>query len=190
MNNTNFPQIVFLCLAFAWCNTTYTQDTKEAVILYNSQPVKAEITTDGNVNQIISEEPDFLKGFTLKVQDYGQFVEAQPNLFEKEKVLLNSQSYTIQSKEVASIRFTPSFATLSDEAISSLDGIIAILRTEPNTKINLETIARLDDGIVSKNRFNTIKTYLKLKGIDSDRISFDTLIGDKEVHDVKIYFLR
>lgn len=191
MNNTKFLQLVFLCLTFAWSTSSFAQATKEAVILYNSLPVKAEITSDGHVNQIISEEPDFLKGFTLKVQDYGQFVATQPKLVvESDNTLPGSQSYTVQSKEAASVRFTPSYATLSDEAIASLDGIIAILQAEPNTKVNLETITRLDSGLVSKNRFNTIRTYLKLKGIDPDRISYDTLIGEKEVNDVKIYFLR
>lgn len=191
MNNTKFPQLVFLCVALAWSNASFAQATKEAIILYNSQPVKAEITSDGNVNHIISEEPDFLKGFTLKVQDYGQFIAAQPKVaVESEKTLPSSQSYSVQSKEVAAVRFTPSYATLSDDAIAALDGVIAILQAEPSTKINLETITRLDASAVSKNRFNTIRTYLKLKNIDPERISYDTLIGDKDVNDVKIYFLR
>ena len=91
MNNTNFPQILLVFIAMFSQEFAFGQATKEAVILYNSLPVKAEITTDGNVNRIISEEPDFLKGFTLKVQDYGQFV-AQTEAPKKNDPVASSQS--------------------------------------------------------------------------------------------------
>ena len=50
--------------------TIYSQESKEAVILYNTKPVLAEITKDGSVLQIVRDEPDFLEGFTLEVPDY------------------------------------------------------------------------------------------------------------------------
>ncbi|MBL0099716.1 MAG: hypothetical protein IPP49_06395 [Saprospiraceae bacterium] len=83
MYNTDFPRFVLLLVIVFSGITLKSQTTKEAVILYNSKPVLAEITTEGSVNKIISEEPDFLKGFTLKVMDYGQVVADQQNKANK-----------------------------------------------------------------------------------------------------------
>lgn len=167
----------------------FGQTTKEAVILYNSLPVKAEITSDGNVNRVISEEPDFLKGFTLKVQDYGQLV-AQREEVQKVNPVASSQSYSINAGELASVKFDPDYATLSDETISTLDQIIALLKADNQAKISLETISKLNTALISANRFNSIRTYLKIKGIDSNRISFQSLVGDTDVNQVKIYLIK
>ncbi|MBK6497939.1 MAG: hypothetical protein IPJ39_03885 [Saprospiraceae bacterium] len=189
MNNTNFPQILLVFIAMFSQEFAFGQATKEAVILYNSLPVKAEITTDGNVNRIISEEPDFLKGFTLKVQDYGQFV-AQTEAPKKNDPVASSQSYSINAGELASVKFDPDYATLSDETISTLDQIIALLKDDNQAKISLETISKLNTALVSKNRFNSIRTYLKIRGIDPERISFQSLVGDTDVNQVKIYLIK
>jgi outer membrane protein OmpA-like peptidoglycan-associated protein len=189
MISTNFPRFVLLSVSLLTGITLFSQNTKEAVILYNSQPVKAEITSDGNVNKIISEVPDFLKGFTLKVQDYGQFI-AEKQDTKSETIVPSSQSYAIVGKEFKLVRFEPTFATLSDEAIVELDKIIAHLRQEPNEKAVLVTLSRLESALISKNRQNSIRTYLKIRGIDPERVLFESLLGEKDVDEVKVHFLK
>ena len=90
MTYTNFPRFVFLLSIIMVGNTLHSQSTKEAVILYNSQAVLAQITKDGEVKEIIQDEPDYLKGFTIKIQDYGQFVANQQTMKSDQKVVLPS----------------------------------------------------------------------------------------------------
>ena len=91
---------------------------------------------------------------------------------------------------MASVKFDPDYATLSDETISTLDQIIALLKADNQAKISLETISKLNTALISANRFNSIRTYLKIKGIDPNRISFQSLVGDTDVNQVKIYLIK
>lgn len=187
MNNTNFPQFV-LMLVFSLTGLTLSaQEIKEAVILYNTQPVKAEITADGTVNRIISEAPDHLKGFKLKEQDYGQFIENQ-----KKSVVpvAKSQPYAIVSNEQSVVKFEIGYATLSDDAIDILDKVVMHLRTNPNEKAVLVSLSKLNNSPITKNRLNSIRSYLKIRGIDTERVLIESLLGDLDIDEIKINYLK
>ncbi|MBK8349846.1 MAG: hypothetical protein IPL08_20395 [Saprospiraceae bacterium] len=196
MYNTDFPRFVLLLVIVFSGITLKSQTTKEAVILYNSKPVLAEITTEGSVNKIISEEPDFLKGFTLKVMDYGQVVADQQNKANKPSnpvvsitTAPASQAYAVESHDFKSIPFEAEYATLSDLAIERLDEVISHLKTHTGSKIVLRSLSLKDDSLINKNRLNSIQTYLKIRGIDIQRVSFESLVGDLNANEIKVHFL-
>jgi len=91
MTSTSFPRFVLLLAIILVGNALPAQSIKEAVILYNSQAVLAKISTDGEVKEIIRDESGYLQGFTLKVQDYGQFLANQEKLKSYDKVILPSK---------------------------------------------------------------------------------------------------
>ena len=185
--NTNFPQFVLLFVLTLTNMTLFAQDTKEAVILYNTQPVRAEITTDGQVNRIIREEPDYLKGFQLKIQDYGQFIEKQS------EPLVNapkSQPYAIFASDYKLVKFETNHATLSDDAIDVLEAIVVNMRSTPELRIVLVSLSKLDNSLVTKNRLNSIRSYFKIRGIDTSRILIESLLGEIDVDEIKIHHLK
>jgi outer membrane protein OmpA-like peptidoglycan-associated protein len=191
MNTTNFPPFVISLLMVLTSMTIVAQNTKEAVILYNSQVVRANITPDGNVTSIIKEEPDFLKGFELKIQDYGQFVANQQLPVKNEPfVAVSSGNYSVVKKEYKTVYFEKDRATLTDETIAQLDQIIAYLRENVEVKIIAMTLSKFENGLVSKNRLNSIRTYFKIRGIGEDRILFESLFAEMDAHEVKLGFIE
>ncbi len=191
MNTTNFPPFVISLLMVLTSMTIVAQNTKEAVILYNSQVVRANITPDGNVTSIIKEEPDFLKGFELKIQDYGQFVANQQLPVKNEPfVVVSSGNYSVVKKEYKTVYFEKDRATLTDETIAQLDQIIAYLRENVEVKIIAMTLSKFENGLVSKNRLNSIRTYFKIRGIGEDRVLFESLFAEMDAHEVKLGFIE
>lgn len=188
MNNTNFPQFVLLFVLFMASLTVTSQDTKNAIILYNSKAVEAEITSDGNVNKIISEQPDYLKGFTLKVQDYGQFIASESTKVEKQPA--SSQAYSIFSSDYKLVKFEQNHATLSDEAINLLEEIVLHLRNAKGENVVLVSLSTLESGLITKNRLNSIRSYFKIRGIDPERVKIESLHGEIDVNEIKIHFLK
>jgi outer membrane protein OmpA-like peptidoglycan-associated protein len=190
MNTTNFPRFVILLSLVLFSSLLAAQNTKEAVILYNSQAVRANITPQGDVKQIIQEEPDFLKGFELKIQDYGQFLVTQEKETIKEPVTVASSGNYPVKKEYRTVYFEKDRATLTDETIAQLDQIIAYLREHAGVKVIAMTLSKYENGLVSKNRLNSIRTYFKIRGIGEERVLFESLFAEIDAHEVKIGFIE
>ncbi len=190
MTYTNFPRFVFLLSIIMVGNTLHSQSTKEAVILYNSQAVLAQITKDGEVKEIIQDEPDYLKGFTIKIQDYGQFVANQQTMKSDQKVVLPSvKTFSEIDDNYISVPFESGYATLSDLAISRLDEVIGELRKSPSARVIIRTLSTKKDALIDKNRINSVRTYFKIRGIAQERLSYETLSGDRDIDEVKINYI-
>lgn len=178
---------------FAGNMTAEAQETKESVILYNSVPVRAEITSDAEIKRVIKEEPDYLKGYSLKIQDYGQFVDQ-----DKTNVAAVNESLPGEHKEAVKIEeavfveivFEPGFSTLSDQAVERLDTIIKRLKNEPELTVLIRALSLKSDGSVTKNRLNSIKTYFKLRGLVQERVLIEKLQGDRDADEVKIFYSK
>jgi hypothetical protein len=169
------------------------QDTKESVILYNSVPVRAEITSDAEIKRVIKEEPDYLKGFSLKIQDYGQFVDqGKAKVVTVTEALPSEQNGTGKVEEAVFVEivFDPGFATLSDQSVDRLDAIIKRLKNEPDLTVLMRALSLKTDGSVTKNRLNSIKTYFKLRGIAQERVLIEKLQGDRDADEVKIFYSK
>ena len=191
MSSTSFPRFVLMLFITMSSLSLYSQNTKEAVILYNTKPVLAEITISGDVNKIIRDEPDFLKGFTLLIQDYGQFVAKQENIKSvSQSMTVVSEIETTKISDFMNIPFETGFATLTDKAIERLDEAIKLFRTSDGQKIVLRTLSKNTNSILSLNRINSIRTYLRIKGLSPDIVRFETLTGDADLNEVKITFDR
>lgn len=189
MTSTNFPRFVLLLAIILVNNALQAQSTKDAVILYNSVPVLAEISSDGEVKKIIRNEPDYLQGFVLKVQDYGQFLANQEKLKSDSSVVARSEnSFFDNDKEYISVPFESGFATLSDIAINKLDEIIAELNKNPSARVVIRTLSTQKDALIDKNRINSVRTYFKIRGIAQERLSYETLSGDRDINEVKINY--
>ncbi|MBK9734222.1 MAG: hypothetical protein IPO92_04340 [Saprospiraceae bacterium] len=160
--STNFPRFVLLLSVVCFSSTQILcQSSKEAVILYDSRPVLAEIRDGGIIDRIIKDEPDYLEGYTLKIQDYGQFL-TQKKLTEVSEVK-SSGGYAVVSKDEIIVPFDTGYATLSDKAIKVLDNVISRLRTKSESKVVLRTLNTFDESLLSKNRVNSIRTYFKIR---------------------------
>ena len=187
--NTSFPRFVLLLGVLYFNNTqVLCQSTKEVVILYDSRPVLAEIKEGGYINRIIKDEPHYLDGFTLKIQDYGQFL-SQKKL-EEVAAVKQSGGYAVVSKDEVNVPFDIGFATLNDKAIKVLDIVISRLRAHSDSKVVLRTLNTFEESLLSRNRVNSIRTYFKIRGIDQNRIQFESLSGDLNMDEVKIHFLE
>jgi hypothetical protein len=205
MNFTNTPTFLFLFLSMLTAFNLIAQDKKEATVLYNTHPVKAVIDTETkSVDYIINSDEEFMKGFQLEIPDYekhllGQAVIAQEDTSTKKSIVSevlaydlfvdvpSSQDYSIDNNLVRFISFTPGFATLSDEAIRKLESVIDEHK-KSSKNILLKTISLTDTDQLSVNRINAIKTYLKIRGIDTNAVSVTYLIGDKNKEDVIVEF--
>lgn len=191
MFNTNSPRFVSLIAGLILCTAAVAQENKEAVILYNTQPVRAEITPSGEVVKVVSQEPDFLKGFTLKIPDYAQYVaQAQATEATPATPAPSSQAYSIDSHDNIIVPFDPGFATLSDKAISKLDQVIKILNAEKKTLAMVRTFSVISESPLNRNRTNSITSYFKIRGVDPSRCLFENLTGDRNFDEVNISFIR
>lgn len=190
MTSTNFPRFVLLLAIILVNNALQAQSTKDAVILYNSVPVLAEISSDGDVKKIIRNEPDYLQGFVLKVQDYGQFIANQEKLKSDSSVVARSEkSFFDNDKEYISVPFESGFATLSDIAINKLDEVIRELNKNQSARVVIRTLSTQKDALLDKNRINCVRTYFKIRGIAQERLSYETLSGDRDINEVKINYI-
>ena len=52
------------------------------------------------------------------------------------------------------------------------------------------TLSKFENGLVSKNRLNSIRTYFKIRGIGEERILFESLFAEIDAHEVKLGFVE
>lgn len=189
--------------------TLSAQKTIESVILYNGQPVRAIIDDKGNIIKIVSAVPDFLSPKELDVPIYDKDIRnvaITPNEETPSNVAQNISSKHIQNPEVAInvnqdeavvnisndtdvIHFDKDMAILTMRVRRELDEIVNILNSNPNINILAMTLSKFDNELVSKNRFNAIISYLKLKGISENRISYKPYYSNTEASVVRIQYM-
>lgn len=192
MNFNNFPRFVtFVSTVLLTAQAGYSQDSKDAVILYNTEPVLAHISKSGDVYRIIKDESDFLKGFTLEVPDYEKFLKqkeatkvvsataaSSQNIAIEPPVTGNTiplpkSNYDILDFSLGGFYFAEGQATLNADAIGILDNVIIYTQANPDKKIHFNLMKDASQGKrLIKNRTNAILTYLKLRGVNIDDITF------------------
>lgn len=173
MKHTNSPGFVLVLLTVLATLTLSAQQSKEAVILYNSEAVKAQITQSGDILRIIGPEPDYLAGFKLVSYNYEEVFAQAALVPESEKI----KAYDVVSVDGTDIYFENGFATLSKEAVSRLDGIISNLKATPSAKILISDFFQNENDQLAKNRINSIKKYLQIKGISDRKVQINKLTG-------------
>jgi hypothetical protein len=108
-----------------------------------------------------------------------------------EKHLPESTNSAIGANNIGSqfIAFERKFATLSDEAIGQLD-LIAVELNNSNKFLIVRALSVYPDAPLTKNRLNSVKSYLKLRGVDPNRIVTEALRGEISSDDLKIVFAQ
>lgn len=188
MNNIK-SIIIILSVSFLINGTSLAQ--KETVILYNSQPVKVELSEKGTIKSFIGLVPGYMLGYDLITNG-----NAKVEIVDNDKVEIKSDEgqnagYSIISSERIDLEYKPYFATLDNSTINKLNDIAAKLRVNPNMSI-LITAHTLDNNqsILASNRLESAIAYLGIKGISADRIQFETQ-QSKDLKDiVSIHYLN
>lgn len=189
--NTNFPRFVLLFVLLMIGMTSTAQKLKESVILYNLQPVRALIDENGNIVKIIAYYPDYLSNQKIDVPEYDRDIRNVPT-DERiiPSVVVEHEKEIILSKDkMMTLHFDKDMAVLSSRVRNELDVVVDVLKANPSMKISAMTLSLDDNELVSKNRQNSVKAYLKIRGISENRFSFKSYFSDIETSEVKIQFL-
>lgn len=193
--------LYFLCHVFA---DSMAQDKKEAVVLYNTQAVRAVLNIPNReIDRIISYEDDFLKGFTLEIPDYEKFLieSATAHPLAEAKIVEKSIPKEVNIPEGSTqylkppgdipvfsyIKFAKGYATLSDEAILLLEKVVREYEKRPG-KITLRALSAGNDNTLSVNRAQAVKTYLRIRGINTDMVTIQHLTGPVVVDNIMVVF--
>lgn len=172
----NFRISALLCGIVFTCALSNANAQKESIILYNSQPVKVELSAKGSIQSFISVVPDYMAGYDLVIDP----IEVAPTVIEEPVLPTTTQNakYAIVSTEREELNYKPDFATLDRKAIATLNEIAARLKADPNVKILLtaHSTNRTRDKLTD-NRLNSAIGYLGIKGIHASRIQTEVQVG-------------
>lgn len=172
MKINHLSPFLSVLVVLAMATTTYAQNTKTSVILYNSEAYLAEYTTDGEILNLIEKKPNYLKGYDV-VQD-NTF---RADIYAADDVQ-NGADGTVSAGSTVSadrkfIDFRSQYATLDDMSLDRLDRVVKYLNSNPTAKV-MVTSHRIDDSNntikLSNNRISSCQKYLELKGISIDRV--------------------
>ncbi len=208
MNFTNFPQFVVSVLLLSISYNGIAQDKKVATILYNTKPVEAQIDTKSkSIDYIIRENDEYLSGFKLQIPDYEQFLlndktqkETTPqsiaNSSNSQKVIAPAAPAPVMAKPTGFesgaftfVMFSDGFATLSDAAILVLESVISELNKN-HQNLTLKTFSTSKEDVLAINRANAVKTYLKIRGVNTENIEIIHLIGEINIPEVSVSFIK
>lgn len=189
--NTNLPRFVLLFVLLMIGMTSTAQKLKESVILYNLQPVRALIDENGNIVKIIAYYPDYLSNQEIDVPEYDRDIR---NIPTDERIVPSvaedhENEIVLAKDKMMTLHFDHDMAVLSSRVRKELDVIVEVLKTNPGIKIEALTLSLDDNELVSKNRQNSVRAYLKIRGISENRFSFKSYFSDIETSEVKIQFL-
>jgi outer membrane protein OmpA-like peptidoglycan-associated protein len=182
MNRTNFPRFVLIASLIGFYSIMFAQKNKEAVILINTSPVLAEISADANIVKVISEQPDYMKGFVLS----GYVV---PEEIKSILEIPQFQPYKVVSTDKLTVYFSDGFATLSNSAIEVLDLIVLELNNNPERKVMVTVYEDNLNSVLTKNRVNAIKSFLRVENISLDRVVTNTVMGLAPSNQLDINYL-
>jgi len=77
-------------------------------------------------------------------------------------------------------------ATLTEGIIKVLDEVIAYLKENQGKKVIAMTLSRYENSRMSQGRQNSIRLYLNIRGIDQDRLLFQSYFADIDLNLVKL----
>jgi outer membrane protein OmpA-like peptidoglycan-associated protein len=179
----NFKLILlFGSLMFFTLSNLHSQSEK--IILYNSQPVKVELSDSGQILSFIGLVPGYMDGYDLSTEP-GKVI-AMPTKVEEPIIPVSAKNalYDVVSNEREELEYKPNFATLDKTIINKLNAIAAKLNADPNTKILLTAHkASLESNRLTANRLASAIAYLGLKGVSAERIQTE-ILKNENLHDV------
>jgi outer membrane protein OmpA-like peptidoglycan-associated protein len=206
MKNTVLPPFVFGFVLLLNSTFLSAQQTKQVIVLINSQPCLVELDANGNITKVIQQEPQALSGYEVE----KKIDEALPKvphskvlnpdeppimIIDKPKVDVDGAvnpifNYKV-SPEVDDItRFAPGEATLTMEARNKLDIVALDMKQNPSDVVVIRSLSINKESKLHLNRVDAVKSYFKIKGIDSNRIIAESLQGRVDADEIKVHIIR
>lgn len=181
------PAVLCAALSIIIASSAFSQS--ETVILYNSQPVKVDLTDNGKIQSFYGVVQGFMEGYDLSTD----IAEVTPSVIEEPIFTPSSKNanYAVVSIERVELNYKPNFALLDKSIIDELNEISAKLKADPNTKILLT--AHTNDSVnnkLSSNRLASAISYLEIKGIKQNRIQSEVLKSESLLNVVTVNYLN
>lgn len=188
---TQLPVLVSFCLLFM-CSNINSQDTKDATILYNSQPVEVQLSDAGRILAFYGIVPNYMEGYELgPAKSVQQPIAASADIDPTFTSDSQNANYDVVSRERVDLSFPSDFATLSKETIASLNEVSQLIRTSQYAKVLL-TAYDFGNGPqkLIQNRLNSVVAYLNIKGLSSEQIITEVRQSDALADTVTINFIQ
>lgn len=183
----------------------FAQQTKQTIILINSQPCLVEVDQKGNIIKVIKQEENTVEGLKntapseslqhipqVKIQDPET---PQVIYIDKPKASDNGSvagvyDYKVSNQINAITQFGQGEATLSTEARKALDKVVEDLLANINDVAVIRSLSIEKTSKLHINRVDAVRSYLKLKGIGSSRIIAENLQGRIDANEVKVHVIH
>jgi len=178
-----------LCVVFTVFTASSLFSQTESVILYNSQPVKVELTNEGHIQSFIGLVAGYMEGYGLVAAptDVAPIIVEEPIL----PTVTKNAGYAIISIERIELNYKPNFATLDKSIINELDKVAAKLKADPNSKILLTAhTLNQEKNKISTNRLASAIAYLGIKGVHPDRIQSEVQRSESLIDVLAINYLN
>jgi hypothetical protein len=197
MKNTKFPPIVFaMVMNLIFATLLNAQQSREAVILINSIPVRVELDEKGNIIRKIQEEPTSMVGYDLTTQTViapqplenvtltSTAIIQEPVAATIKKVRGYDQQEVIGSPSI--VRFDGNTEQLSYIDVTQMDKIIETAKLNERYRVILFAQSKDRSAESINKKIYAVKTYLRLRGIDSERILVLPIQDEKGGEEVKL----
>jgi hypothetical protein len=168
--------LLFIALAF---NQLLSQDSKNTVILLNTEPVRVELASNGEINTLYGIEEGYLDEFIV---ERNQF---ELNLVEKPLDPDEIEGYKIVFIPTMDLVFESQYATLNNGNIAKLDYVVNELIRDRDKKVIIRNPLN-DNTILNKNRLKAIMTYLNIKGVSRGLILLEDREDGNETFEINI----
>jgi len=140
---------------------------------------KAVSDENGKYDLILSDVGPYL----MEVNSEGHFYANRVLQFHKDSTLV-IRNFNLKKMEsgvkivIENILFNTGNATLRKESFPSLNKLVALLKENPNVKIEVSghtdnTGSAATNKTLSKNRASSVRNYLISQGISGDRVKFE-----------------
>ena len=184
----NLKTTAFL-FSLSLCIVTSSFGQKKTVILYNSQPVKVELSKKGSIETFIEVVPDYMAGYDLNTE----VIEVVPTTVENPVLpeMSTNARYAIVSTEREELIYKEDFATLTRDVIGKLNAISAKMKADPNVKVLLTAhTTSYQNQKLTDNRLASATTYLRLKGIQKARIKTEIQQSESLANVIAVNYLN
>ncbi|MEE9439441.1 MAG: hypothetical protein V3V14_10610 [Saprospiraceae bacterium] len=182
---SKLPQALCACALLA---AVSVNAQKQSVILYNSVPINVNLTSDGDIAIFGNVVKDYMQGYELKPVAEIKGLDFQQIKFVS---ATKNAGYSILSAERILLNYKPNIATLDKSILTKLNLIAARLKTEPITRVLITGHYVSGNNLkVISNRVKSIKTYLKIKGVDLSKILVDKMESGVMENVVAVNYLK
>lgn len=174
--------LVSLLFVFLALNNIMGQDAveplevKNTVILLNTEPIKVDLASNGEIESIYGIEEGYLDGYNLVKNDYT---------IDPEIPGAEVEGYKIVFVPVTNLSFDENFATLNSSCIANLDAVIRDIRADREKKIIIKKPVS-KNIILNKNRLQAILDYLKVNGVSRGIIDFEDKYDDTDNFEINV----